>query len=86
MTLSRQKSAAGRGKCAWSPSAGLIRATKLVAMNDLALRCPRCKQTFTGHDREQLADALVAHAEQEHGHAPPREHALARIERREPLS
>jgi hypothetical protein len=53
-------------------------------MDDLALRCPRCKQTFSGDDADQLADALLAHLEQDHGHAPPREHVLARIERHNP--
>ena len=61
-------------------------ATRLVSMDDLALRCPRCKQTFTGDNADQLADSLVAHVEQEHGHAPPREHVLARIERHDPSS
>ena len=55
-------------------------------MDDLALWCPRCKQTFTGDNADQLADSLVAHVEQEHGHAPPREHVLARIERHDPSS
>jgi uncharacterized C2H2 Zn-finger protein len=55
-------------------------------MDDFALRCPRCKKAFTGDNVEQLADALVAHVEQEHGHAPPREHVLARIERHNPSS
>jgi uncharacterized C2H2 Zn-finger protein len=55
-------------------------------MGDFALRCPRCKKAFTGDNAEQLADALVAHVEQEHGHAPPREHVLARIERHNPSS
>jgi uncharacterized C2H2 Zn-finger protein len=50
-------------------------------MTDLTLRCPRCKQAFSSDDADQLADALVKHVEQEHGHAPPREHVLARIER-----
>jgi len=50
-------------------------------MTTLALRCPRCKQMFTDEDADQLADALVAHVEEAHGHAPPREHVLSRIER-----
>jgi uncharacterized C2H2 Zn-finger protein len=53
-------------------------------MDDFAVRCPRCKQTFSDEDADRLADALVAHVEQEHGHAPPREHVLARIERQSP--
>ncbi len=53
-------------------------------MDDFTLRCPRCKQTFSSDDSEQLADAMLAHVDQEHGHAPPREHVLARIERHNP--
>lgn len=53
----------------------------LVRMESYALRCPRCKRTLTGHDPELLADELIAHAEQDHGHAPPREHVVARVER-----
>ncbi|NUR07663.1 MAG: hypothetical protein HOQ22_16520 [Nocardioidaceae bacterium] len=53
-------------------------------MTGLTLRCPRCKRTFSGDDGDQLADALLSHVEQEHGHAPPREHVLARIERHNP--
>jgi uncharacterized C2H2 Zn-finger protein len=50
-------------------------------MDTFVVRCPRCKQTFSGDNADQLANALVTHVEQEHGHAPPREHVLARIER-----
>lgn len=50
-------------------------------MAGLWLRCPRCKQQFSEPDADGLADALIAHIKQEHGHAPPREHVLARIER-----
>lgn len=50
-------------------------------MDDFALRCPRCKHTFTSNNSEHLADTLIAHVEAEHGHAPPREHVLARIQR-----
>ncbi len=53
-------------------------------MTGLTLRCPRCKQTFVSDDADQLADALVSHVEQEHGHTPPREHVLARIQRQNP--
>jgi len=53
-------------------------------MDDLALRCPRCTKAYSGDDADELADALLAHVEQDHGHAPPREHVLARIERRNP--
>lgn len=50
-------------------------------MEDFVLRCPRCKRAFTGDNAEQLADTLIAHVEQKHGHAPPREHVLGRTER-----
>ena len=51
-------------------------------MTALSLHCPRCKVPFSGTDADELADSLIAHLEQEHGHAPPREHVLSRIERR----
>lgn len=54
---------------------------RLIGMADVTMRCPRCKETLTSDDAERLADALVSHVAQEHGHAPPREHVLARIER-----
>ncbi len=53
-------------------------------MTDLSLRCPRCKQTFSADDADQLADAVLGHLEDEHGHAPPRDHVLERIERNNP--
>jgi hypothetical protein len=56
----------------------------MANMTSLILRCPRCKQTFSKDDPDQLADALIAHLGREHGHAPPREHVLARIERHNP--
>lgn len=55
-------------------------------MDDFVVRCPRCKQTFSSSRADQLADALIAHVEDEHVHAPPREHVLARIERHDPAS
>jgi uncharacterized C2H2 Zn-finger protein len=57
---------------------------KLVRMDTFVVRCPRCRQTFSSDNADQLADALVAHVEQDHGHAPPREHVLERIERHDP--
>lgn len=53
-------------------------------MDGFALPCPRCRQIFSSANADDLADALVAHVEREHGHAPPREHVLARIERHNP--
>lgn len=52
-----------------------------MVMSELSLHCPRCKSPFSGFDADELADSLIAHLEQEHGHAPPREHVLSRIER-----
>jgi predicted small metal-binding protein len=53
-------------------------------MTDFTVHCPRCKQHLSGDDADRLADALLDHVQQEHGHAPPREHVLARIERQDP--
>jgi hypothetical protein len=53
-------------------------------MTELSLRCPRCKESFSGADADRLADSLLAHLEETHGHAPPREHVIARIERQNP--
>ena len=50
-------------------------------MTALTVHCPRCKQPFSADDADQLADALVDHVKQQHGHAPQREHVLARIVR-----
>jgi hypothetical protein len=53
-------------------------------MDAFALSCPRCKKTFSSDNADHLADTLVAHLKAEHGHAPPREHVLARVERHNP--
>ena len=45
----------------------------------VSMRCPRCKQSFEAENPEGLADDVLAHLEVTHGHAPPREHVLARI-------
>ena len=50
----------------------------------VSLHCPRCKRELIADDAEQLADDVLAHLESAHGHAPPREHVLARIERHNP--
>lgn len=63
---------------------GLGRADETADMAKPSLKCPRCKQQFTESNADALADALVTHIDQEHGHAPPREHVLARIERHNP--
>ena len=59
-------------------------AMRLVHMDDFVVRCPRCKQSLSSGSADELADSLIAHVEEEHGHAPPREHVLARIERHDP--
>lgn len=66
-----------------SPSTDRM-ATRLVSMDAFALSCPRCKKTFSSDNADHLADTLLAHLKAEHGHAPPREHVLARIERHNP--
>jgi len=60
------------------------RTTTLVGMDAFALSCPRCRKTFSSDDADHLADTLLAHSKAEHGHAPPREHVAARIERHNP--
>jgi hypothetical protein len=47
----------------------------------VSMRCPRCKYPLEAADPDALADALLAHLRDAHGHEPPREHVLARIER-----
>ena len=53
-------------------------------MDGYTVRCPRCKETFVHDSVDELVDELLAHVERQHGHAPPREHALARVERHNP--
>jgi uncharacterized C2H2 Zn-finger protein len=53
----------------------------MAGVTGLTMHCPRCKKAFSADAPEQLADAVIDHVEQEHGHAPRREHVLARIER-----
>ena len=59
-------------------------AKRLGRTDEFVVRCPRCKQSSSSGNADQLKDALIAHVEKEHGHAPPREHVLARIERNNP--
>jgi len=80
ITISRWRSAA---KWVRSPSTDRM-ATRLVSMDTFVLSCPRCKKTFSSDSADHLADTLLAHLKAEHGHAPPREHVLARIERHNP--
>jgi hypothetical protein len=46
-----------------------------------SIRCPRCKQSLEADDPDVLADDLLSHLRDAHGHAPPREHVVARIAR-----
>ena len=57
-----------------------------VVSNTYGLSCPRCKRPFSSDNADHLADALLAHLKADHGHAPPREHVLARVERHNPTS
>lgn len=76
----------GRSPQCGIPGSGLTGAATLDGMTGLSLRCPRCKQTFSGTDADELADLLIAHLEHQHGHAPPREHVMSRIERQNETS
>jgi hypothetical protein len=42
--------------------------------------CPRCGADFTGHDRDTVADAVVAHARDEHRHELDRRIVIAHLE------
>lgn len=61
--------------------AGLACGYKTRFMAELSFHCPRCKTPFSGTNAEALTDDVIAHLEADHGHAPPRDHVLARIER-----
>ena len=69
-----------------SASSSTDEATRLVFMDAFALSCPRCKKTFSSDSVDHLTDTLLTHLNAEHGHAPPREHVVARIERHNPSS
>ena len=43
-------------------------------------QCPRCGEEFAGEDKEAVADAVVAHAREAHGHALDRDVVLAHLE------
>ena len=45
----------------------------------ISMRCPRCKHALDADDADALADDMLAHLREVHGHEPPREHVLARI-------
>ena len=42
--------------------------------------CPRCGDEFVGNDKEVVADAVIAHARDAHGHGLDREVVLAHLE------
>ena len=44
------------------------------------MTCPRCGRDFVGDDKEAVADAVVAHAGDDHRHALDREVVLAHLE------
>jgi hypothetical protein len=43
-------------------------------------QCPRCGAEFAGEDKNEVADAVLAHAAATHGHALDRETVLAHLE------
>jgi predicted small metal-binding protein len=45
-----------------------------------AQTCPRCGADFTGDDKDNVADAVVAHASTEHNHTLDRDVVLAHLE------
>jgi predicted small metal-binding protein len=47
-------------------------------------QCPPCGKQFSGENREALADAVIAHARDEHDHVLTREHVLAHIDGKDP--
>ena len=42
--------------------------------------CPRCGREFSGDDKDVVADAVVAHGKDDHGHNLDREIVLAHLE------
>lgn len=51
----------------------------------LQLVCHACDDlTLSADTEEALADLAVEHAQNAHGHAPPREHVLTRIRHHNP--
>ena len=42
--------------------------------------CPRCGETFTGDDKDAVADAVVEHARAAHHHSLDRDVVLAHLE------
>ncbi|WP_414654848.1 DUF1059 domain-containing protein [Iamia sp.] len=49
-----------------------------------AQACPRCGEEFAGDDRDSVADQVVAHATDDHGHALDRDIVLAHLDGRHP--
>ena len=44
------------------------------------MTCPRCGRDFAGEDKHAVADAVVAHARDDHRHALDRDVVLAHLE------
>jgi predicted small metal-binding protein len=49
-----------------------------------AQACPRCGEEFAGDDRDSVADQVVAHATDDHGHALDRDIVLPHLDGRHP--
>ena len=45
----------------------------------LELTCHACEVTLTAETEAELVELGIEHARNAHGHAPPRDHVLARI-------
>jgi predicted small metal-binding protein len=43
-------------------------------------QCPRCGAEFAGDDKDAVADSVIAHAKEEHGHSLARDVVLAHLE------
>jgi hypothetical protein len=43
-------------------------------------QCPRCGAEFSGEDKNEVADSVVAHAAASHGHRLDRDVVLAHLE------
>jgi hypothetical protein len=63
------------------PAARFLKPEAHNRLMAVSMRCPRCKQDLTAADADTRADDMLTHLRDTHGHAPPREHVLARIER-----
>lgn len=46
--------------------------------------CPPCGTLISGDDRDEVADAILRHARDAHGHELSREHVLAHLDGDDP--